>query len=209
MPLRLTPTVCIHTFPIPFHYFAEKVQNGAHAVTASIRKIPAQCVDPRIKCRSRMNFFLAEKEVQLVDPNAICLMQDLDGNITEGTGCNIFIVEDGKLASLPRDQILCGISRRTVIELAGRLEIPVEERLLRVFDVMSADDAFVTSTPYCMCPIIRINCGAHRKKTAGPDRLYRRLVDAWSELVGLDIPRQIVEGAGADAASTCCPPIAG
>src|SRR5580658_3579861 len=115
---RLTPTVCVHTFPLPFHLFAEKMQNGSHAVTPSIRKVPPQCVDPQIKCRSRMNFFLAEKEVQLVDPDGICLMLDLNGYITEGSGSNFFIVEKGKLISPPRDLILPGISRQTVLEIA-------------------------------------------------------------------------------------------
>ena len=190
---RVTPTVCIHTFPIPFHYFAEKLQNGAHAVTPSIRKIPSQCVDPRIKCRSRMNFFLAEKEVQLVDPDAICLMLDLEGNVTEGTGSNFFIVEGGKLVSPPRDVILCGISRQTVIELAEKISIPVEERPLQVYDVINADEAFSTTTPYCMCPVVKINGAPIGDGKPGP--MFKRLASSWSNLVGVDIVRQMVEGA--------------
>ncbi len=190
---RVSPTVCIHTFPIPFHYFAEKLQHGAHAVTPSIRKIPAQCVDPKIKCRSRMNFFLAEKEVALVDPEAICLMLDLDGNVTEGTGSNFFIVENGTLVSPPRDIILWGISRQTVLELAGQMGIPVEERLFQVHDVMNADEAFTTTTPYCIAPVTRINGVPIGKGKPGP--MYQRIVDAWSRLVGVDIVRQMVDGA--------------
>ena len=190
---RVTPTICIHTFPIPFHYFAEKMQKGAHAVTPSIRKIPPQCVDPKIKCRSRMNFFLAEKEVALVDPEAICLMLDLDGTVTEGTGSNFFIVEDGRLVSPPRDIILWGISRETVIELAGQLGIPVEERPFKVHDVMNADEAFTTTTPYCMGPVVKINGVPIGDGRPGP--MFRRLIDAWSQRVGVDILRQMVEGA--------------
>jgi branched-chain amino acid aminotransferase len=190
---RITPTVCIHTFPIPFHYFAEKLQNGTHAVTPSIRKIPAQCVDPKIKCRSRMNFFLAEKEAALVDPDAICLMLDLDGNVTEGTGCNFFIVEEGRLVSPPRDQILPGISRQTVIELAGQLGVPVEERPIQVHDVMNADEALATTTPYCMAPVVRINGAAIGDGKPGP--MYARIIAAWSKLAGVDIVRQMVDGA--------------
>jgi len=190
---RVKPTVCVHTFPIPYHYFAEKMQNGAHTVTPSIRKIPSQCVDPKIKCRSRMNFFLAEREVKLVDPDAICLMLDLDGNVTEGTGSNFFIVEEGKLVSPPRDIILWGISRRTVIELADELNLPVEERLFQVHDVMNADEAFSTTTPYCMCPVTRINGVPIGDGKRGP--IFHRLVEAWSQKVGVDIIKQMVEGA--------------
>ena len=190
---RVEPTVCVHTFPIPYHYFAEKLQNGAHAVTPSIRKIPSQCVDPRIKCRSRMNFFLAEREVRLVDPDGICLMLDLDGNVTEGTGSNFFIVEREKLVSPPRDIILWGISRQTVIELADELNLPVEERLFQVHDVMNADEAFSTTTPYCMCPVTRINGVPIGDGKPGP--VFHRLVEAWGQKVGVDIVEQMVEGA--------------
>jgi branched-chain amino acid aminotransferase len=188
-----SPTVCIHSFPIPFHYFAEKMVAGAHAVTPSIRKIPSQCVDPKIKCRSRMNFFLAEKEAQLIDPNAICLMLELDGHVTEGTGSNFLIVEKGKLVSPPRDQILWGISRQTVLELAQQMDIPVEERLLDVHDVMNADEALSTTTPYSICPVVKINGSPIGNGKPGP--MFRRLADAWSKLVGVDIVRQIVDGA--------------
>lgn len=190
---RVTPTICIHTFPIPFHYFADKLQNGQHAVTPSIRKVPSQCVDPKIKCRSRMNFFLAEKEAALVDPNAICLMLDLDGNITEGTGSNFFIVEDGRLVSPPRDQILPGISRMTVMELAAQMGIPVEERPIQLHDVINADEALSTTTPYCMAPVVRINGAQIADGKPGP--MYKRLATAWSELVGVDIVQQMIEGA--------------
>jgi len=140
-----------------------------------------------------MNFFLAEREVRLVDPDAICLMLDLDGNVTEGTGSNFFIVKQGRLVSPPRDLILWGISRQTVIELAGTLNMPVEERLLQVHDVINADEAFATTTPYCMCPVIKINGAQIGDGRPGP--VYQRLVEAWSQLVGVDIVAQMVDGA--------------
>ena len=52
--VRLTPTVCIHTFPLPFELWADKIGRGAHLVTPSIRHIPPQCYDSNMKCRSRM-----------------------------------------------------------------------------------------------------------------------------------------------------------
>ena len=146
---RVAPTICIHTFPIPYHLFADKMQNGAHAVTPSIRAVPPQCVDPKMKCRSRINFFLAEREAQLVDPDAIALMLDINGYVTESTGSNFLIVESGRLVSPPRDLILWGISRQTVIEIATRMEIPFEERLFGVNDVMNARRGLHHHDPLC------------------------------------------------------------
>ena len=59
---RLKPTVCAHTFPIPFEMWEELVQQGIHVVTPSIRHVPPQCYDPNMKYRSRMHFYLAEQE---------------------------------------------------------------------------------------------------------------------------------------------------
>ncbi|MEE3370538.1 MAG: aminotransferase class IV [Planctomycetota bacterium] len=190
---RVQPTVCVHTFPIPFHYFAEKLRQGAHVVTPTVRHIPAQCIDPKMKCRSRMHYFLAERQARLVDPDALCLMLDLDGNVTETSGSNFLIVERGTIVSPPRHLILPGISRATVVDLAAQLKIPFEERLIRLHDVANADEALSTTTPYCLCPVTRINGMPIGDGKPGP--VFHRLAEAWSELVGMDIVAQIVAGA--------------
>ena len=63
-PVRTTPTACIHTFPLPFERWAGPLQTGVHLVTPSVRQLPAQCVDPRMKCRSRMHWYLADREAR-------------------------------------------------------------------------------------------------------------------------------------------------
>jgi branched-subunit amino acid aminotransferase/4-amino-4-deoxychorismate lyase len=184
-----TPTVCIHTFPLPFELWAEKVRSGAHVVTPSIRHVPPQCYDPKMKYRSRMHYYLADQEAQLVDSNAIALLLDLDGNVTETSGANFLIVERGRIISPTLRNTLPGISRATVMELAAKLGIPFVERDFQVFSVMNADEAFLASTPYCLMPVTRINGVAIGDGQPGP--VLRRLLAAWSELVGLDIGGQI------------------
>src|SRR5947199_4075142 len=61
-PARTTPTVCVHTFPLPFELWAQKVQTGVHLVTPSVRHVPPQCCDPKMKYRSRMHYYLADQE---------------------------------------------------------------------------------------------------------------------------------------------------
>jgi branched-chain amino acid aminotransferase len=190
---RVSATVCIHTFPIPFHYFSQKLQHGAHVVTPTNRHIPHQCIDPKIKCRSRMHYFLAEQQARLADPDALCLMLDLDGNITETSGSNFLIVERGGLVSPPRHMILPGISRATVIDLAAKLGIPFEERLIQIHDAVNADEALSVTTPYAICPVTKINGKLIGGGKPGP--VFARLVEAWSGLVGVDIVRQMVDGA--------------
>ena len=190
---RLKPTVCAHTFPIPFEMWEELVQQGIHVVTPSIRHVPPQCYDPNMKYRSRMHFYLAEQEVQMVDPHASALLLDLSGNVTETGGANFLIVSGGTIVSPTLTNILPGVSRAMVIELAAKLDIPFVQRDFQLFDVVNADEAFTTTTPYCMMPVTRINGQSIADGKPGP--VYKRLLEAWSGEVGLDIRQQIIDGA--------------
>jgi branched-chain amino acid aminotransferase len=192
-PVRTGPTVCVHTYALPFELWAGKMQTGAHLVTPSVRQVPPQCWPPQLKCRSRMHYYLAEREARLVDPEAYALLLDLDGNVTETNAANFLMVERGAIVSPPAEKTLPGISRATVIELAGRLGIPFVERDVPVSRAVSADEAFLSSTPYCLMPVTRIN--GMPVGDGMPGSVFRRLLQAWSQKVGLDIERQIVEGA--------------
>jgi branched-subunit amino acid aminotransferase/4-amino-4-deoxychorismate lyase len=190
---RTTPTVCVHTFPMPFELWSAKMKNGAHVVTPSIRHVPPQCYDPKMKYRSRMHFYLGDKEAQLADPDAIALLLDLDGNVTETGGANFLIVERGIIVSPTTRNTLAGVSRATVIELAEQLGIPFVERDIQVHSVMNADEAMLTTTPYCVMPVTKIN--GVTIGSGQPGLVQRRLLAAWSERVGLDIEAQIHEQA--------------
>jgi branched-subunit amino acid aminotransferase/4-amino-4-deoxychorismate lyase len=190
---RMTPTVCAHTFPMPFELWAGKLDTGSHLVTPSIRHVPPQCFDPKMKYRSRMHYYLADKEAQLVDPDASALLLDLAGNVTETSGANFLIVERGTIVSPTLVNTLPGISRATVIELAAKLDIPFVEKDIQVHSVMNADEAFTTSTPFCALPVTKLNGVEIGNGKPGP--VWRRLLTAWSELAGVDIEKQIREGA--------------
>ncbi len=189
--VRAGPTVCVHTFPMPFALWASRVRDGAHVVTPSTRHVPPQCIDPKMKNRSRMHYYLADQEVRLVDSMAIALLLDLDGNVTETSGANFLIVEGDTIVSPTLRNTLPGISRATVIELAPKLGLKFVERDIQVHSVMNADEAFLASTPYGLCPVTKINGVVIGN--GQPGSTYRRLMSAWSELVGLDIVEQFLK----------------
>jgi len=191
--VRTTPTVCAHTFPMPWEMWATRMTDGLHVVTPSIRHVPPQCYDPNMKYRSRMHYYLGDQEARLVDPNAAALLLDLDGNVTETSGANFLIVEDDMIVSPTLRNILPGISRATIRELASELSIPFVEREFQVFNVINAQEAFTSSTPYCVMPVTRINGLPIGSGKPGP--VFAKLLAAWSERVGLDIGRQIADGA--------------
>ncbi len=188
---KLTPTFCIHSFPMPFHLFRRFFETGLHLVTPSTRHVPPECVDPKVKNRSRLHWWLAEQEAHLVDTAAMPLLLDLQGNVTETSGSNFLLVKNGTVYSPPPHNILLGISRRVVIELCRDLGIPFVERDLQVYDALTADEAFVTTTPYCTAPVTRIN-GATIGDGAVGGPIFNRIIEAWSKQVGLDIRAQVL-----------------
>ena len=190
-------TVMIYTQPLDLRGWAPFYKHGCHAVTAMSRVIPTQSLDARIKNRSRMAYTLAETEVKLVDPEAQGVILDIHGQVAENKGGNIFIVRDGALATPPATNCLEGISRQTVIELAGQLEIACHETPLAPYDLYTADELFFTSTPYCIMPASRFNGLPIGEGHVGP--LTQRLLDAWSRLVDVDI---VAQGCAQLAATT-------
>ena len=188
---KLEPTVVIFDFPVKWTVaaLAHLFDDGIHLVTPSQRAIPAQLLDPKIKNRSRMHYMVANLEVSLVnDPNAWALLLDPDGFVAEGTGSNFFIVSDGKLLTPEPRNVLRGTRRGYILELAGRLGIPAGECNLELYDVINADEAFFTSTAFSMLPCIKINGLTIGDGKTGP--VFKRLLAAWSEDVGVDILAQ-------------------
>jgi branched-chain amino acid aminotransferase len=186
----LAPTVCIHSFPLPFHNWRNWFETGAHVVTPSTRHIPPQCVDPQTKNRSRLHWWLAEREAKQVDPHAISLLLDLNGNITECVAANFLIVKNRTVFSPTSRNILGGISLRTVRELCAELGLDWIEKDLQIPDVMDADEAWLTSTSFCIAPAMRINGAVIGGGKIGP--LFDRVLGAWSARVKLDIRAQIM-----------------
>ena len=74
------------------------------------------------------------------------LLTDMNGHIAEGPGANFFLEKDGKLFTAPLGNILAGITRATVIELAKKLNIPLEEKFFTPEDIKTADAAFFCGT---------------------------------------------------------------
>ncbi|MFN0055805.1 MAG: aminotransferase class IV [Planctomycetales bacterium] len=187
------PTICVHTFPLPSELWAEKYAAGQHVVTPSIRHLPPECLDPKIKSRSRMHWYLADEQARLVDPKAIALLLDRQDNVTETSTANFFIVQGGKIVTPTGRNTLQGISQQVVAELADRLNLTFEQRDLQTYDVINADEAFTSSTPYCLLPVVKVNgrpIGAGR-----PGPVYQELLRTWSEMVNLDIVGQMQTGA--------------
>jgi branched-subunit amino acid aminotransferase/4-amino-4-deoxychorismate lyase len=187
---RDQPTVCIHSFRLPFARWRSFFQNGARVAVPSTRHLPPQCVDPKTKNRSRLHWHLAEREVKQGDPDAIPLLLDLEGNLTETPGANVLIYRNDTVFSPTSRNILGGISLQTVREIAREIGIDWVEKDLQFHDALNADEAWLTSTPYGIAPCTRINGAAIGGGEPGPG--WKRVLSVWSERVNCDIAAQIL-----------------
>lgn len=184
-----SPTVVIECFPLPLRARAHLYRDGLQLVTPSIRRTPPESQSPRAKVHNYVNIVQADLEVKAQNSDAAALMLDVNGNLCEGMGANIFLVRDGEIYT-PREQyILAGISRSVAVELAHELAIPVHETDLDLYDAYTADEIFVTSTSYCICPVASVN-GSTPSNGAIPGPVTGRLMDAYSGLVGMDFASQ-------------------
>ena len=128
-------------------YSAEAYEIGLNVVTTSFKVIPADALDPRLKCIGRYaSNILAKQEANRAKAGE-GLMLNHQGQIAECTGDNIFLVSGRTIRTPhPASGILQGITRDTVIELARGAGYAVEETFLTPFDVFTADEAFLTGT---------------------------------------------------------------
>ena len=183
------PNISIWIDPLGAPRWATAYDGGAHAVIPKTRAYPSEALDPKVKHYSRLNFVLAEMEARDVDPDALPIMMDTDGMISEGTGANFFVVTDGTLRTPKDSSTLQGVSRMTVLEIADTLNIPTIEDDLQPYDLYTADEAFFCSTPYSILPVGRIDNREVGEGAPGP--ITNQLLAAWSERVGLDIVDQL------------------
>jgi branched-chain amino acid aminotransferase len=139
-------------------YAKELYERGMSVIVARRPRIPTACLDPSIKSLNYLNNVLAK--IEAVDagvPEAIML--NTDGHVAECTGDNIFYVKGGRIVTPSKEAgFLHGITRRFVIEaLAPSLAIPVEERLLRLDELLTAEEVFLTGTAAEIIGVTRID----------------------------------------------------
>jgi branched-chain amino acid aminotransferase len=183
------PTICVHGFPLPFSNWAAQYDAGVSVVISSIRQLPPDCLPPQLKCRSRMHFYLADREAALEQAGSRAILLDENGHIAEATTANVLVYRKGEgLISPPPEHILAGVSLGVLHELAAKLEIPFIYRRLTPDEFCSADEALLTSTSVCILPIVECTGMPIGDRRPGP--IYQRLLEAWSNLVGLKIPNQ-------------------
>ena len=189
---KLEPTVIVADFPLKWtvNGMDELIDKGINAVVTSQRAIPADLLEPKIKNRSRIHYQMANIEASnWKGKNNWALLLDTDGFIAEGTGDNIFFVKDGVVYTPEPRNILVGISRNYIFELCEELGIKCIEKNLGTYDAYTADESFMTATPFCLLPVTQFNsCNIGNGKMG---ETTKKIHDLWSKNVGVNIHQQI------------------
>jgi branched-chain amino acid aminotransferase len=181
--------VIVDCTPLPLKTRGRLFRDGIDVVVPSIRRVPPSMVSPRAKTHNYLNLILADREVKSTQPDAWSVLLDEHGNLCEGTGSNIFVVRADRIYTPHEKYVLPGVSRGMVIELAGELGLRCEERDLDLYDAVTADEVFLTSTSLCICPVRSVNRQAIGDGSV-PGSVTRRLTEAYIDRVGTDFVAQ-------------------
>jgi branched-chain amino acid aminotransferase len=146
-----------YCFATPFVWLAtlEQQERGLHLHVSSIPRIPAESVDPTVKNYHWLDMEMSLFEAYEHDANFVVL-KDGQGNLTEGPGYNLFALKDGKWTT-PNRGVLEGISRQTVLDLCGELNVRAEAGVLTEAALRGAEEIVLTSTAGGVMPVTKLD----------------------------------------------------
>lgn len=168
--------IMVYFQPVDFTAFAASYIRGVKLVTPVTYDVPGRST---------------QGDANVGGQQVLPLMTSPEGRITECQGANFMFIQDGRIKLPDRHNVLPGVSMQTVLELAESLSIEVDEDDYSTYDVYMADEAFVSSTRYCMLPVATINGYSQGERMPGPITL--KLIAAWRNLVGMDFVRQALD----------------
>ena len=182
-------TVIVECTPLPLRARAPMLRDGLDVFTPSLRRVPPESLDPNIKSHNYLNLVMADLEVRDRSSHAWAILLDTRGYVSEGIGSNVFFVQAGELLTPKAAYVLPGVSRAVVLELAAAEGISVRETDVSPEQARDSDEAFITSTSFCICPV-RSYDGAMLDVHGVPGPVTRQLSDAFSREAGFDFVGQ-------------------
>ncbi|MEA3282730.1 MAG: branched-chain-amino-acid transaminase [Euryarchaeota archaeon] len=136
--------------------YGDLYDKGLSAVTVTVRRNAPESLSPNIKSLNYLNNILAKIEANHKGGDEAIIL-DVRGNISEGSGDNIFIIKNGTISTPTVMNNLRGITRAAAIDIAQDLDYPLRETDLGLFDLYTADEVFVTGTAAEIAPITMVD----------------------------------------------------
>lgn len=197
------PTWIINVWPLSktAKTLAHFYQTGVNAVVTSQRQIPARLLENKVKNRSRLHYHMANLEAAKFGKNALALLLDEDGFVTEGTGSNFVMIKDNKIIVPEMRNMLRGSSMmyllKEIIPSLRMHKLQIVEKNFDVYDALEADEAMFTGTFVNLLPCNRVNGillnGASKRfdkiNPMGP--ATAEIMQTWSERVSCNVLQQV------------------
>lgn len=161
-------------------YPKEYYEKGMAVITSSVTRNNGNALSPRVKSLNYLNNILGKFEA--LDAGVKdAVMLNSEGNVTEATAANLFLIREGVLLTPSLDQgVLEGVTRNTILKLAREMGIPARECVIPRFDLYIADECFLTGTGAEVMPVSQIDRRIVGNGAIGP--LTRRLLTAFHKL---------------------------
>ena len=156
------------------------LERGAKLIIASTRRLAADGLDPRIKSLNYLNHILARMEATHAQADEAILL-NAQGNVTEGSTDNIFIVKNNKIITPAiSDGVLDGITRGVIFEISDEQGFDCEEKTLSPYDLYTADECFLTGTAMELLPVSEVD---GRSLSSCPGEMYKTLQHNFKEKI--------------------------
>ena len=183
------PTTIVHTFELPFEIWRPQLRDGVRLRIPSVRQVPGECFDVTHKVRNRLHWWLADQEAARLEPGSKALLLDQAGFLTETSTAALHLVCNDRILT-PDSGVLNSLSRQVVEELATAAGIVTERRPVLPGEIRFASEAFLSSSAAGLLPVSHIQGEPIGQIVPGP--VFSQLTRAWSDLVGMDIVKQIL-----------------
>ncbi len=157
-------------------YPREFYEQGLAVITARVPRTPKSCVDPNVKTCNYINNIMAVIEGNEAGVPEV-IMLTTGGVVCECSADNIFIVSGGRVITPPRENILVGVTRNTILGLCERLGIGADEKNFGPEAVHGADEVFLTGSGAEVAPIVEVD--ARRIADGKPGPVTNRLLAAF------------------------------
>lgn len=182
-------TVLVYGLPLNFSDWASQYETGVRLTTVDIREIPDESLPRQMKCRSRMHYFLAEKQASEKSPGSRALLLDIHEHVAEGTTASLLMVRGNTIIAPHRINVLPSVSVRYLeTVLCPQLELYFERADFSVEDLKEADELLWLSTSACVLPVAEVDDIAIRNFSQRP--IFQKIIAAWSTNFACEIIEQ-------------------
>ncbi len=191
-------TVMAFLEPLPWKRLSDYYLHGVSIVVSTVRNVPDACWPVAAKVRSRLHYFQAQREAQVVNSRSIALLPDLTGNVTDTALASLVVNRSGEWFAPTADAILPSVTQsRFESQLAEQFSI--RKRPIPIGEMLEADEAVLLGTTGQIHAVANVDLSRHGlggRSLPGIDgNAYKALLAAWKGQVGFDFEKQAIERA--------------